>query len=113
MEMWVMTPLSKGSEGFWASFEGIGMRLGMLSGSINTGIYNNALQVLAPAYGVQYFKMAGPQPKCEYRVRHYGRIYRQDMFMPEFPAHPFCPHLWEAWIPRVDSEFAAFWNLAF
>ena len=55
-----------GSDGFWGSGEGIGMRLGMLSGSINTGSYNNALQVLAPAYGVQYFKMSGPQPKCEY-----------------------------------------------
>ena len=43
------------SEGFWGSGEGIGMRLGMLSGSINTGSYNNALQVLAPAYGIQYF----------------------------------------------------------
>ena len=35
------------------------MRLGMLSSGINTGSYNNALQVLAPAYGVRYFKMAG------------------------------------------------------
>jgi hypothetical protein len=42
--------------------EGIGMRLGMLSGSINTASYNNALQVLAPAYGVMYFKMSGSQP---------------------------------------------------
>ena len=40
------------SVGFWGSGEGIGMRLGMLSGSINTGSYNNALQVLAHAYGV-------------------------------------------------------------
>jgi hypothetical protein len=59
MEMRVMTPLSKVSEGFWGSFEGIGMRLEMFSGSINTGIYHNALQVLAPAHGVQYFKQDG------------------------------------------------------
>ena len=101
------------SVGFWGSREGIGMRLGMLSGSINTGSYNNALQVLAPAYGVQYFKMSGPQPKCEYCTRYYGRIYRQGMFMPEFPAHPFCPHLWDVWFPWAESEFAAFWNLVF
>jgi hypothetical protein len=59
MEMRVMTPLSKVSEDFLGSFEGIGMRLGMLSGSINTGIYHNAIQVLAPAHGVQYFKQDG------------------------------------------------------
>ena len=46
-----MTQLSD-LEGFWGSGEGIGMRLGMLSGSINTGSYNNALHVLAPAYGI-------------------------------------------------------------
>gem|GEM_PF-2257395 len=103
-----MTLLSD-SVGFWGSGEGIGMRLGMLSGSINTGSYNNALQVLAPAYGIQYFKMSGPQPKCEYCIRYYGRIYRQGMFMPEFPAHPFCPHLWDVWFPLAESEFAAFW----
>jgi len=100
------------SVGFWGSVEGIGVRLGMLSGSINTGVYNNALQVLASAYGVQYFKMSGPQPKCEYCIRYYGRIYRRGMFMPEFSAHPFCPHLWDVWFPRVESEFAAFWNLS-
>ena len=38
-------------EGFWGSGEGIGMRLGSF-GSINTGSYDNALQVLAPAYGI-------------------------------------------------------------
>jgi hypothetical protein len=59
MEMRAKTSLSKGSVGFWGSGEGIDMRLGMLSSSINTGSYNNALQVLAPAYGVQYFKMSG------------------------------------------------------
>ena len=80
--------MSGGSEGFWGSSEGITLRLGMLSGSINTGSYNNALQVYAPAYGVQYFKMSGPQPKCEYCTRYYGRIYRQGMFMPEFPSAP-------------------------
>ena len=106
-------PKQNDSIDFWGSGEGIGMRLGMLSGSINTGSYNNALQVLAPAYGVQYFKMSGPQPKCEYCIRYYGRIYRQGMFMPEFPAHPFCPHLWDVWFPRAESEFAAFWNLTF
>ena len=37
-------------EGFWGNGEGIGMRLGSF-GSINTGSYDNALQVLAPAYG--------------------------------------------------------------
>jgi hypothetical protein len=98
------------SVSFWGSGEGISLRLGMLGGSINTGSYNNALQVLAPAYGVQYFKMSGPQPKCEYCTRYYGRIYRQGMFMPEFPAHPFCPHLWDVWFPFAESEFAAFWN---
>jgi len=51
--------LSKISVSFWGSGEGIGMRLGMLSSGINIGSYNNALQVLAPAYGVRYFKMAG------------------------------------------------------
>jgi len=111
--MRVTSPLSEGSEGFWSSVEGIGMRLGMLSGSINTGSYNNALQVLAPAYGVQYFKMSDPQPKCEYCSKYFGRIYRQGMFMPELPAHPFCPHIWDVWVPRAESEFAAYWNLTF
>jgi hypothetical protein len=60
------------------------MRLEMLGGTINTGSYNNALQVTAPVYGVQYFKMAGLQPKCEYCIKYYGRIYRQGMFMPSF-----------------------------
>jgi hypothetical protein len=69
--------LSKISVSFWGSGEGIGMRLGMLSSGINIGSNNNALQVLAPAYGVRYFKMAGPQSKCEYCIRYYGRIYRQ------------------------------------
>ena len=46
-----MTQLSD-LEGFWGSGEGIGMRRGMLSGSINTGSYNNALQLLALAYGI-------------------------------------------------------------
>jgi hypothetical protein len=73
------------------------MRLG--SGSVNTKSYNNVLQVLAPAYGVQYFKLSGPQPKCEYCIRYYGRIYRQGMFMPEFPSHPNCFHEWDAWFP--------------
>jgi hypothetical protein len=58
-----------------------------------TGPYNNALQVAAPIYGVQYFKMEGPQLKCEYCIRYYGYIYLEGMFMPEFPAHPFCPHV--------------------
>jgi hypothetical protein len=31
-----------------------------LSGSINAGSYNNALQGLAPAYAVQYFNMSDP-----------------------------------------------------
>jgi hypothetical protein len=107
-------PKQNDSIDFWGSGEGIGMRLGMLSGSINTGSYNNALQVLAPAYGVQYFKMSGPQPKCEYCLKYYGRIYRQGMFMPEFPAHPNCDHTWDAWFPwEKESEFAEFWNLAF
>jgi hypothetical protein len=99
------------TEAFWGSGEGITVRLGMLSGSINTGSYNNALQVLAPAYGVMYFKMSGPQPKCEYCIRYYGRIYRQGMFMPEFPAHPFCPHLWDVWyLLEKESKFATFWS---
>jgi hypothetical protein len=98
-------------EGFWGSGEGIGMRLGMLSGSINTGSYNNALQVLAPAYGVQYFKMSGLQPKCEYCVRCYGRIYRQGMFMREFPAYPNCYQEWNVWLSwEKESEFASFWR---
>ena len=46
-------------EGFWSSGEGIGMRLEMLGGALNTVSYNNALQVLAPTYGVQHFKMSG------------------------------------------------------
>jgi hypothetical protein len=37
------------------------LRLETLSGAINTGSYNNALQVAAPTYGVKYFKMVGPQ----------------------------------------------------
>jgi hypothetical protein len=69
------------------------MRLGKLSGSINTGFYNNSLQVLAPAYSFQYFKMSGPGSKCEYCIQYYGRIYRQGIIMPEFPMHTFCPHL--------------------
>lgn len=60
------------------------MRLEMLGGAINTASYNNALQEAAPVYGMQYFKMAGPHPKCEYCIKYYGRIYRQGMFMPEF-----------------------------
>jgi hypothetical protein len=52
-----------GSDGFWGSSERIGIRLGMLSGSINVGGYNNAFQVLALAYGVDYFKMAGATTK--------------------------------------------------
>jgi len=96
---------------FWGSGEGIGMRLEMLSGALYTGSYNNALQVYAPAYGVMYFKMAGPQPKCEYCTKYFGRIYRQGMFMPEFPAHPNCTHTWEVWFPyEKESEFASFWN---
>jgi hypothetical protein len=56
------------------------MRLEMLGGAINTGSYNNALQMAAPVYsvqyfGAQYFKMAGPQPNCEYCIKYYGRIY--------------------------------------
>ena len=80
------------SVGFWGSGEGITLRLEMLGAAINTGSYNNALQVAAPVYGVQYFEMAGPQPKCEYCIRYYGRIYRQGMFIPELPAHPNCFH---------------------
>jgi hypothetical protein len=113
MEMLVRFSFSMVSVGFWGSGEGIALRLKMFSGSIITGSYNNALQVLASAYGVLYFKMSGPLPKCEYCIQNYGRIYRQGMFMPEFPAHPFCPHLWNVWFPRVESEFAAFWNLTF
>jgi len=45
--MRVTSPLSGGSEGFWFSCEGITLRLGMLSGSINTGSYNNASSVSA------------------------------------------------------------------
>ena len=41
-------PKQNDSIDFWGSGEGIGMRLEMLGGSINTGSYNNALQVLAP-----------------------------------------------------------------
>ncbi len=104
-------PKQNDSIDFWGSGEGIGMRLGMLSGSINTGSYNNTLQVAAPVYGVQYFKMAGPQPKCEYCSKYYGRIYRQGMFIPDFPAHPNCFHEWDVWFPwEKESEFAAFWN---
>jgi hypothetical protein len=109
----IIMPKLSDLDGFWGSGEGISLRLGMLSSTINTGSYNNALQVLAPTCGVQYFKMSGPQPKCEYCSKYFGRIYRQGMFMPEFPAHPFCPHIWDVWFPRVESEFAAFWNLTF
>ena len=45
------------------SGEGITMRLEIRGGAMNMGSYNNALQVAALVYGVQYFKMAGPQPK--------------------------------------------------
>jgi hypothetical protein len=99
------------SVGFWGSGEGITMRLEMLGGTINTGSYNNALQVTAPVYGVQYFKMAGLQPKCEYCIKYYGRIYRQGMFMPEFPAHPNCSHTWDVWFPNEkESKVTALWN---
>jgi hypothetical protein len=47
------------------------MCLEMLSGAINTASYNNTLQVAAPVYGVQYFKMAGPQPKYEYCIKYF------------------------------------------
>jgi hypothetical protein len=68
-------------ESFWSNDDGVSVRLENLCGAINTGFYNNALQVVAPIYGMQYFKMAGPQPKCEYCIKYYGRIYRQGMFM--------------------------------
>jgi PAS domain S-box-containing protein len=42
------------SEAFWGSVEGIGIRLELFSDAINKGSYNNTLQVLAPAYGVQF-----------------------------------------------------------
>ena len=77
-------PKQNDSVGFWGSGEGIGLRLGMLSGSINTGSYNNAIQVLAPAYGVQYFKMSGPQPKCEYCIRYYGASIDKACSCPSF-----------------------------
>jgi hypothetical protein len=64
------------------------MRLGMLSGSINTGSYNNVLQVIASAYGVKYFRMAGPQPKYEYCIKYYGRIYQQGHVHARVPSTP-------------------------
>jgi hypothetical protein len=69
------------SVGFWVSGDGIGMRLDMLGATIDTGAYNNTLQVLAPIYGVQYFKMSGSQPKWKFCIKYYRRIYRQGMFM--------------------------------
>lgn len=51
--------LRNDSVGFWGSGDGITLRLEMLGGAINTASYNNTLQVCAPMYGVQYFKMAG------------------------------------------------------
>jgi hypothetical protein len=100
------------SVGFWGSGEGIGMRLEMLGSAINTGSYNNALQVAASVYGVQYFKMAGPEPICKYCTTYYGRIYLSARHVyAEFPAHPNCFHEWDVWFPwEEESEFSAFWN---
>jgi len=94
MEMLMRFSFSMVSVGFWGSGEGIALRLKMFSGSIITGSYNNALQVLASAYGVLYFKMLGPQPKCEYSTRILWAIIDKACSC-EFPAHPFCQHLWD------------------
>jgi hypothetical protein len=94
------------AEGYWSSTEGLLLRLDMLAGSISTGTYNNAIQVTASVYGVQYFKVAGPEPKCPYCIQYYGKIYRQGQFTPEFPAHPNCPHLFDVYFPwQEESSF--------
>jgi len=46
-------------QGFWGSGEGIGMRLGIFSGSINIESYNNALQVLAPRLALSTLRCQG------------------------------------------------------
>jgi hypothetical protein len=91
------------SVGFWVSGDGIGMRLDMLGATIDTGAYSNTLQVLAPIYGVQYFKMSGSQPKWKFCIKYYRRIYRQGMFMSEFPAHSNCDHTWDVWFPWEEE----------
>jgi hypothetical protein len=79
------------------------MRLDMLGAAITTGVYNNALQVQASLYGVLYFMMYGPQPKCDYCKKYYLKVYRQGRFMPHFPAHPRCPHIWDVWFPWEEE----------
>jgi len=103
-----------GSDGFWGSGEGIGMRLGMLSGSINVGVYNNAFQVLALAYGVDYFKMAGATTKI--------LILHQVLWDASIDKACSCPSFLHTRFSHISGmcgsllqnpSFAAFWNLTF
>jgi hypothetical protein len=92
------------AEGYWSSDEGLLMRLDMLTGAIQTGTYNNALKICGSVYGVQYFKVAGLEPKCPYCKQYYGRVYRSGQFMPDFPAHPNCPHLFDIYFPWQEES---------
>lgn len=93
---------------YWNTPEGILLRLTMFSGVIEIGAYNNAFQVAAPIYNVQYLKMVGLDPVCDYCKAYYGRVYRLGMFLPEFPAHPNCTHTWDVWFPWEETSF---WGL--
>lgn len=84
---------------YWSRDEGITLRLQMLSSAIEVGTYNNAVQVSASLFGVLYFIMDGPPPKCSYCIQYFNHVYKSGQFMPEFPAHPLCPHIFDVYLP--------------
>lgn len=94
------------SVGYWNSSEGIQLRLTMFANQIETGIYNNTLQVSASLYGVLYFIVDGPEPQCIYCQQYFNHVYKNGQFMPEFPAHPNCPHIYDVYLPdfHINSE---------
>lgn len=80
---------------YWKTQQGIMERIRIFAGLLLVQAYNDTLTAAASDYGAVYLQMQGPPPKCPYCIQYYGKIYRIGEYLPEFPAHPNCPHVWE------------------
>jgi hypothetical protein len=85
----------EGFKDFWKTMDGINTRLDMLASSVGASTANTTLLSTASNYGIKEFHVAGPAPKCPYCIQYYGKSYRLGGFMPIFPAHPNCDHIWD------------------
>jgi hypothetical protein len=90
---------NQNSRDYWKTKQGINERITMFANAFLVASFNFTLQQQAELYqqsiGRIYLQLTGPPPKCPYCRQYYGKVYRVGELTPEFPAHPYCPHVWD------------------